>query len=168
VGMFTDMGQMAHPDATASAFRSWLADTMPAGVYRAWVVETGDDPPGRDVPSRATGRPDPRSPTVVAGGGLTILPWPPGPQSLTGRLAFVYNVYTAPAHRNRGIGRLVMGAIHSWCREHGIDCVRLNASSAGEHLYTSMGYREVASPTLEIMLEPRQARAGLAKRRGFR
>jgi hypothetical protein len=31
-----------------------------------------------------------------------------------------------------------------------------------------MGYREVAAPTLEILLEPWQAPAGLAKRRGFR
>jgi len=168
VGMFTDMGQMTHPEATAAAFREWLADTMPAGVYRAWVVEAGDEPRGQDAPSGATERPRPRCPAVVAGGGITILPWPPGPQSLTGRIAFVYNVYTAPAHRNRGIGRLLMGAIHTWCREHGIDCLRLNASAAGEHLYTSIGYREVASPTLEIMLKPRHARAGLAKRRGFR
>ena len=119
VGMFTDMGQMTHPDATASAFRSWLADTMPAGVYRAWVAETGDEAPAQDVPSGTTERQGARSPTVVAGGGITVLPWPPGPQSLTGRIAFVYNVYTAPAHRGRGIGRLVMEAIHTWCREHG-------------------------------------------------
>jgi GNAT superfamily N-acetyltransferase len=152
LGMFTDMGRAIEPDATAVAFRAWLADTMPAGVYRAWVVETESEHPAEHALSRSAGaHVQPMS--VIAGGGITILPWPPGPQSLTGRIAFVYNIYTAQPHRGRGIGRLVMEAIHSWCRQHGIDCVRLNASPAGRPLYASMGYRDVSTPTLEILLD---------------
>ena len=44
------------------------------------------------------------------------------------RLAFVYNVYTEPAHRRRGLARLIMDAIHAWCREEGIGSMALNAS----------------------------------------
>ena len=69
---------------------------MPAGTYRAWLVED-------------------EGAAIVAGGGITILPWPPGPRYPGDRIAFVFNVYTEPAHRRRGIGRLVMDAIHAWC-----------------------------------------------------
>jgi GNAT superfamily N-acetyltransferase len=153
VGMFTDMGLAIQLDKVAVAYRSWLADTMPAGVYRGWVVETGSAPLTPHTRSPTTDGDRGRSSSIVAGGGIIILPWPPGPQSLTGQMAFVFNIYTAPPHRRRGIGRLVMEAIHSWCRQHGIDCVRLNASPAGRPLYASMGYVEISSTTLEILLD---------------
>src|SRR6266446_6073650 len=69
-----------------------------------------------DVPLDAAAVDESQS-RVIAGGGITILPWPPGPRYFSGRLAFVYNVYTEPDHRRRGLGRLVMDAIHTWCRD---------------------------------------------------
>ena len=56
-------------------------------------------------------------------------------------MAFVYNVYTEPAHRRRGLARMIMDAIHAWCRDEGIGLVGLNASSQARPLYESMGYR---------------------------
>lgn len=97
--MFSDMGVQVS-ESVGPAFRDWLADMMPSGTYRAWLTETETN-------------------EVAAGGGLTILPWPPGPRYPTGRLGFVYNVYTEPAHRRRGHARLIMHAIHAWCREAG-------------------------------------------------
>ena len=85
--------------------------------------------------------------------GITILPWPPGPRYLGGRLAFVYNVYTEPGHRQRGLGRLVMETIHEWCRHERITSLALNASTSGESLYASMGYRVAASPMLYLALD---------------
>ena len=125
VGMFTDMGIAMDVAALETAFRTWLTEMMPAGTYRAWLVENHDG-------------------QVVAGGGITVLPWPPGPRYVGDRLAFVYNVYTDPAHRRRGLARLVMDTIHAWCRGAGITSVALNASEDGQTLYESMGY--VASP----------------------
>jgi GNAT superfamily N-acetyltransferase len=85
---------------------------------------------------------------VVAGGGISILPWPPGPQYPGDRIAIVYNVYTEPAHRGRGLGRLVMETIHDWCRDDGITSMALNASRDGRPLYESMGYVESPSPLM--------------------
>jgi GNAT superfamily N-acetyltransferase len=85
---------------------------------------------------------------VVAGGGATIVPWPPGPQYLGNKLAFVYNVYTEPGHRRRGLSRLVMNAIHAWCRENGITSLALNASSDGRALYESIGYAVTPNPMM--------------------
>ena len=140
VGMFTDMGVPMDPETMATAYREWLRETLPDGTYRAWVVEHDED-------GRRGG--------IVGGGGLTVLPWPPGPQALGGRIGFVFNIYTEPPHRNRGVGRLVMDTIHGWCREQGIDGVRLNASAEGQPLYTALGYTLVLSPMMQIGLGTR-------------
>ena len=126
--MFIDMGSSPDP-AMDRLFRAWLQDAMPLEVYRAWLAVD------------ATGE-------VAAGGGITVLPWPPGPQSMTGRAAFAYNGYTEPRHRRRGLGRMVMEAVHAWCRDHGVGAVMLNASAAGQPLYRSMGYDRTVSPMM--------------------
>jgi GNAT superfamily N-acetyltransferase len=130
VGMFTDMGTVFDAAEVADTFRRWLAEMIPAAVYHAWVVEDGPD--------------------VVGGGGITVLPWPPGPQYVGGRIAFVYNVYTERPHRRRGIARLIMDTIHDWCREHGIVVIGLNASPDGQALYEKMGYQAAASPMMFV------------------
>jgi hypothetical protein len=60
VGMFSDMGLTFDVPRLEAAFRAWLDTMMPSGAYRAWLVEDA-------------------AKEVVAGGGITILPWPPGP-----------------------------------------------------------------------------------------
>ena len=136
VGMFTDMGVAMDVAALEIAFRAWLAETLPAGTYRAWLVETADG-------------------HVVGGGGITILPWPPGPSYSGGRLAFVYNVYTDAAHRRRGLARLVMDTIHDWCRDAGITSIALNASRDGQGLYNAIGYVESPSPMMFFAIDGR-------------
>ena len=129
IEMFTDMGVPLEARALDQAFRVWLGDVMPKGTYRAWLVDAPDG-------------------TVACGGGITIIPWPPGPRYAGDRLAFVYNVYTEPLHRRRGLARLVMDTIHSWCRDEGIGSMALNASRDGKPLYESMGYAESTSPMM--------------------
>jgi GNAT superfamily N-acetyltransferase len=133
IAMFEDMGVVLDASAVAATFRPWLAETMPKGLYRAWVIELG--------------------PVTVAGGGITIIPWPPGPHYPGDRVAFVYNVYTEPAHRQRGLARTLMEAIHAWCRAEGIGSLALNASRFGQPLYSSMGYRVTSSPMMFLALE---------------
>src|SRR5262249_43166825 len=117
IGMFTDMAVPLDEAMLRTAFAQWLRQTMPSGSYRGWIVEEA----GR----------------VVAGGGATIIPWPPGPSYPGEKLAFVYNVYVEPTHRRRGLARLVMDTIHRWCRDHGVASVALNASRDGQPLYES-------------------------------
>jgi GNAT superfamily N-acetyltransferase len=134
IAMFVDMGLNFDHATLDRAYRTWLSTVMPEGVYRAWVAETSAG-------------------EIVAGGGITILPWPPGPRYLGDRVGFVYNVYTEPAHRGRGLARRVMGAIHDWCRAEGITSLALNASQAGEPLYTSLGYSITTSPMMFFALQ---------------
>jgi GNAT superfamily N-acetyltransferase len=142
IAMFHDMGVALDAPAIEAAFAEWLRQTMPAGTYRAWVVEhLGES----------------GQLTLVAGGGATILPWPPGPRYLGSTLAFVYNVYTEPAHRGRGLARLVMHAIHDWCRTNGVTSVALNASRDGRALYQRLGYVESPSPMMFYSLAEESA-----------
>jgi GNAT superfamily N-acetyltransferase len=129
VGMFTDMGLTLDVPALEAAFRLWLADMMPAGVYRAWVVVAEDG-------------------TIAGGGGISILPWPPGPIDMGNKMAVAYNVYTEPAHRRHGLATLVMITIHDWAARHGITAIALNASRDGQPLYESMGYQVAPSPMM--------------------
>ena len=129
IAMFTDMGVQLDARVLDQAFRAWLGEVMPRGIYRAWLVDAADG-------------------TVAGGGGITIIPWPPGPRYGGDRLAFVYNVYTEPPHRRRGLARLVMDTSHGWCRAEGIGSMALNASRDGNPLYESMGYAESTSPMM--------------------
>ncbi len=129
LAMFEAVGSSYDAASVGPAFRAWAAQMMRADQYHAWLAA-----------SRADG--------VVGGGGLTILPWPPGPSYVGGRIAFVYNVYVAPSHRRRGVARLIMRTIHDWCARNGIGLVGLNASEEGRPLYDSLGYRPATSPLL--------------------
>jgi GNAT superfamily N-acetyltransferase len=129
LAMFTDMDVPLDAAALDRSFRVWLAEMMPAGTYRAWLVETD------------TGE-------VAAGGGVSVLPWPPGPSYMGDKIGVIYNVYTEPAHRRRGLARRLMETIHAWCRDAGVASTALNASRDGRPLYESMGYRLPPNPMM--------------------
>jgi len=129
LAMFTDMDVPLDAAALDRSFRVWLTEMMPAGTYRAWLVETD------------TGE-------VAAGGGVSVLPWPPGPSYMGDKIGVIYNVYTEPAHRRRGLARRLMETIHAWCRDAGVASTALNASRDGRPLYESMGYRLPPNPMM--------------------
>jgi GNAT superfamily N-acetyltransferase len=146
IAMFRDMGTPMNEEKVAREFKRWVSEMLPVGTYRGWVVETAGSESGSSHEREA-------SPAVVAGGGICIFPWPPGPQSFGDRLAFVYNVYTEPGHRRQGLARRVMEAIHAWCRESGIGALALNSSDEGQSLYESLGYRIRINPMMVCELK---------------
>jgi GNAT superfamily N-acetyltransferase len=149
IAMFQDMGIAFDPAVLEQAFRRWMTDQMRDGVYHAWVVED-------------------ESGAIVAGAGASVLPWPPGPQYMNERIAVVYNVYTEPPHRRRGLARRLMETIHSWCRDTGITSVALNASRDGRPLYDSLGYQLPSSPMMFLSIAGYNPSALAAKGRPIR
>lgn len=129
--MFREMGIAAAFDDMAAATELWLRHAIPSHVYRGWmaVTESGE---------------------VAAGGGLIVIPWPPGPITMDPRCGFVFNVYTQPLHRKQGLARQLMDAMHAWCRSEGIERVVLNASSFGKPLYEAMGYVVTNEPMMRL------------------
>ncbi|MBA2442513.1 MAG: GNAT family N-acetyltransferase [Rubrobacter sp.] len=57
------------------------------------------------------------------------------------------DVYVAPGHRGRGIGRSLLDGCKEWSREKGADGVSLQVAAANERarkLYRELGFREVS------------------------
>jgi len=131
--MFRDMGIPADVTAMATATEGWLHTAIPTGTYRGWlaVSDAGE---------------------VAAGSGLIVIPWPPGPMTMDPRCGFVFNVYTAPAHRKLGLARRLMDTMHDWCRGEGIERLVLNASTFGRPLYEQMGYVVANEPMMRFRL----------------
>lgn len=128
--MFAEMELNGDYVAMDVRFALWLHHALTEQHYFGWLVET------------ETGE-------VVAGGGVALLPRAPSPPDLNEEWAFVYNIYTEPAHRRQGLARRLMDVIHRWCRERGLKTVGLNASEFGRPLYEALGYQQ--SDTLMVL-----------------
>lgn len=131
--MFRDMGIPAEFEAMAAATATWLEHAIPSKTYLGWLAVTNEG-------------------AVVAGGGLIVIPWPPGPMTMDPRCGFVFNVYTDQAHRKQGLAGRLMDAMHEWCRSQGIERIVLNASTFGQPLYEQMGYVIANEPMMRFRL----------------
>jgi GNAT superfamily N-acetyltransferase len=118
----------ARLDEMERAFRDWAPAAMAAGEWRQWFVECNG--------------------VVVAGAALHLSTCPPGATNLSGRQATLYNVYTDPAHRRRGLGRALVTAIVDWGQAEGLCGLLLHATQQGRPLYASLGF----TPTSEMRL----------------
>ncbi len=76
----------------------------------------------------------------------------PGPRNPTGRVGYVFNVATDPDCRRRGYSRACLKALLDWYAEQGVTAVDLRASTAGEPLYASLGFRRVTEPNMRLSL----------------
>ena len=133
--MFREMGWQCDYAEMAVHHGRWLDDVLPAGSYCGWVVTPEADE------------------TIVSSGGVLVVPWTPGPHAMDPRLAWIVNVYTEPAHRKRGLARRLMNEMHDWCLAHGIQRTALNASSAGQPTYESMGYTLADEPMMRYRVQ---------------
>jgi GNAT superfamily N-acetyltransferase len=132
IQMFVDMGVPVDREMLAREFASWLREHMPSGAYRAWIVQDAD--------------------AIAGGGGAELIAWPPGPTYPGRRAVFVFNVYTEPAYRRRGVARTLMTAIHQWSAQNGATSVALNASAEGRPLYEALGYAVSPRPMMFLSL----------------
>src|ERR1051325_2849040 len=133
VGMFREMGIPAEFEDMTAATELWLRHAIPSKTYLGWMAESNAG-------------------EVVAGGGLLIIPWPPGPMTMDPRCGFIFNVYTQPSHRKQGLAKRLMDAMHEYCRTEGIERVVLNASVFGKPLYDAMGYVDSEQPMMRLRL----------------
>ena len=117
-------------DELEAAVRRYMERAMPLGTFHAWLVEHGG--------------------AVVAGGGLQLRTLQPRPGYVRGETeGLIVSMWTEPAHRRRGLGRLVLDAILDWCRANGIRRLTLHASEDGRPLYAKSGFK----PTNEMRLD---------------
>ncbi len=120
--MFEDMrmGTAGSLDAMDAAGEPWLRAQLAAGNYLAWFAEVDG--------------------SVVAGVGLLVMDWMPGPLDPSTRRAYVANVYTEPAYRGQGLATRLMRTLLAYCHEQGFPSVSLHASQFGRPLYEGLGF----------------------------
>lgn len=122
--MYSDMGAVNEEESERlrDASQPYLRILLESGQYVGWLVQDLNH-------------------GVVAGAGVTCRELAPHPGCYgVGRLASIGNVYTVPAHRRRGIARMLMETSLGWCDQHGIDQITLSASEQGRPLYQSLGF----------------------------
>ena len=71
----------------------------------------------------------------------------------TGRTAVVDQVETAPEHRRKGLGRLVMHTLHNAALDHGATIGVLGGTPDGRGLYESLGWHTHA-PLVSLFHRP--------------
>lgn len=110
--------------------RRFLADLASGGHAFLFVAVTSDEETGEHVIGFLSGE--------IREGSPTFSPktW-----------ASVDDIYVAPEHRSRGVGRELVRRCREWARDHGADGVSLQVAAANERarrLYQELGFREVS------------------------
>jgi GNAT superfamily N-acetyltransferase len=135
--MFEDMGHRDAGvlDAIVRSSRPVLKEFLASGSYVGWFAMAAEN-------------------RVAAGAGLLISP------SLSGPLApsraervYLWNVFTYPEFRKRGLARLLTKAAIDYCRRHGHKILWLHASQYGRPLYESLGFEQTNEMKLLVEKE---------------
>lgn len=77
---------------------------------------------------------------VIGCGGICLYQEMPSPENLTGHCAYLMNIYTIPAQRGQGIGRVIVQWLVEQALQRNISKIYLESSEAGRHLYSKMGF----------------------------
>lgn len=132
--MFIAMGQ--DPQETRHAVYEvghdeWLRPKIEAGTYIGYfaVNEQGE---------------------VIAGAGLWLMDWIPGPYAPTAVAGYLCNVFTEEAYRGKGIARKLVTMAVEECQKRGLKRLALHASDDGRPLYESMGFHGTNEMRLEF------------------
>lgn len=121
--LFCEVGELADPQADPALWQATCAYFSAAeadGGARSWVVEVDGG--------------------LVACGTLAFFVRPPYPGNLSGREAYLLNMYTLPAWRKRGMASALLSAMAAHAREQQLGKLWLHASDEGRPLYERMGF----------------------------
>lgn len=110
----------ALPPALEDETRSFVASAHRLGALHSWLAEERDEVAG-----------------VVS---LLLHLHPPRPGERGTHEAYIINMYVAPDHRRRGVGRALLDACIASAGEHGIKRFHLHATPDGRPLYESAGF----------------------------
>lgn len=109
-------------DEHRASIEAYLRSHVPDGRYRVWVADAAGN--------------------LVGMAGLVVIDRPPHQRSRRAPEGMVFNVMTAPAWRQRGVGRAVMEALIADGRALGCRRLVLRTSDDGSHLYAALGFAD--------------------------
>lgn len=80
---------------------------------------------------------------IIGCGGVCLYQEMPSPDNVTGRCAYLMNIYVRPEHRHEGVGRAIVAWLTGRAEVLGITKIYLETSDAGRNLYRYMGFEEM-------------------------
>lgn len=122
--MFLDMGRPDDSNMTTmlEVFGSWVRSAIARGLYGGFLAELQGQ--------------------AVAGLGMMFQEYPPRPGDSSCARGYIFNVYTEPPHRRKGLAKRLMEAALSECKARGLEMVTLHASEMGLSLYETLGFEQ--------------------------
>ena len=85
--------------------------------------------------------------TAVATGGILMRESPPNFKNLSGKMAYLVNIYTVPAFRRKGISSAVLTKLMEEARTLGTHMFELHATEEGAFVYKKLGFELHNEPT---------------------
>ncbi len=80
---------------------------------------------------------------IVATSGLCFYTLPPSYKNLSGKVAYIMNMYTIREYRNQGIAARLFQRVIEEARGLGYKKISLHATESGKPLYTKFSFKEV-------------------------
>ena len=100
----------------------YMRDRVGSDDFQCWIAEVDGSPAG--------------SAAVIVRNG------PPNLRDVTGREAYLLNVYTLPEHRRKGLATGLTEKALEWCASQGIRRISLHATGDGARIYERFGFRD--------------------------
>ena len=101
-------------------YRAFLLEGMTNGSFVQWLAEIEGE--------------------VAATGSVSFYRLPPTARRPNGREAYIGNMFTTPAHRNRGLATKILRLLAEDARAFGCGTLMLHASDQGRPLYEAFGF----------------------------
>ena len=105
-----------------NSIRDFFIKKMNENEFVAWLAESNNK--------------------IIATSGLSFLQKPPHFINITGKFAYIMNMYTKPEWRRKGIGAALLKKLFEEIKERGIKSVVLHSTPSGKTLYEKYGFRE--------------------------
>jgi len=131
--MYGSMDASIDFDEIRGICEEYYESHMEDGSLVAWIAEDGDG-------------------TAVACVAASLYRLPPKPENPDGRYVYVFNLFTEPGHRRRGLAGRLLGETVDHARDIGVEHVTLHASEMGRPLFSSHGFVESNEMSLTVEL----------------
>lgn len=117
--------------------RDYFVKWIPANGFIAFIAEEGTD--------------------ICSTAFLSIAERPPRTATSSNLVGTVYNVYTYPQYRRKGIATQIMQALLAEAEALGVASVDLLATEDGKPLYNKLGFVVPEYTAMRIKIKPRMA-----------
>jgi GNAT superfamily N-acetyltransferase len=125
--LFEEAGEPLQPtqaEAVREATRAYFTKSLPQETFLAWVAESNHQ--------------------IVAASGLAVFERPPAPSNLSGKEAYVLNMYTLPQWRGQGLASALLQEIIHFAKGTSIRRLWLHATPSGRPIYEKAGFIAVS------------------------